>query len=96
MDNNGVSSYDAFEDAETVIRDQALMIEGLGQANTDLQRQVDQYLNDIEHLGKASARMANDLAKLSKDIRLLREVPIGQLDDAIAELVSVTNELAGR
>jgi hypothetical protein len=87
---------DTLEATELLVRDQALTIEGLSQANTELERQRD-YAEDVaDQRGNALDKLENGIVALTHDLRELRNVNIGELDECIAELVQRALELAGR
>jgi chromosome segregation ATPase len=110
--------YDQVRDdlleAEREVENLRLTVEGLGQANTELAKQLQQTTDALDaktelasqlqlaldrELVRSDARVRvfkGRVHSLANDIRALREVPIGVLDQAIADVVQAALEIGDR
>jgi hypothetical protein len=87
---------DTLEATELLVRDQALTIEGLSQANTELERQRTYAEAVADHRGVALDHLEAGILGLANDLRELRNVNLGELDECITNLVEHALKLAGR
>jgi hypothetical protein len=87
---------DTLEATELLVRDQALTIEGLSQANTELERQRNYAEAVADQRGDALDQLEEGIFTLAGDLRELRNVNLVELDDCITNLVEHALKLAGR